>query len=499
MRALRPAALFIACWGGFALTSYAGLRSPDAEVMYETCEALVEDGRFGIDTPSSSWPGFGIAPGRDGRMHSIFGPVPSMVCAPILAALNRALEAGWLTRVEPQPSQNFGNGLQAFGAGTPIVGDERPHIRRGLMTLVLGSLISALGVLVFFVLSRRLTSDDSALAAALVYAFASPTWWYSGTFFSEPFAVLFVLLSLLALDGDRPTGAALAGVSLGVAVGAHVTAVLFIPFFAWIAFRSSADGRSGRAVAWFCGGLAVPLTLLGIYNSLRFGSPLETGRWANLSAAQTFGYGVFTAPWRALWAMAVSPAKGFVLFFPSVLIAAFAWRSFRRVRPIWADAILAAVVVRYVFIATRSDWHGGFALGPRLLLLAVPLVLLSVGPWLGTLPARSRFAVLGAAFACSAQQACLVVKDVITAFRYQMIVAENAGALPFENDRIYVEWSLSPWVSLPLMNRAPWLLKTVPVSDVTLIVGLAGALGVMWLLLALALKRSDREVTTRFE
>ena len=52
----------------YSLTSYGGVRSPDAEVIFETCEALAHRGAFAVD-PVSSWTGFGLAPGRDGALY----------------------------------------------------------------------------------------------------------------------------------------------------------------------------------------------------------------------------------------------------------------------------------------------------------------------------------------------------------------------------------------------------------------------------------------------
>ena len=38
--------------------------------------------------------------------------------------------------------------------------------------------------------------------------------------------------------------------------------------------------------------------------------------------------------------------------------------------------MFAAAIFRYAFIAARSDWHGGFSVGPRYLMMVIPFLLL---------------------------------------------------------------------------------------------------------------------------
>ena len=196
---------------------------------------------------------------------------------------------------------------------------------------------------------------------------------------------LFVLLSFdgATSDWDRfragdPRGAALhpdwaahrgaiirAGAMLGPAAATHLSTLLFLPF--WLVIASRAQTRRACAAAGGCflvGAFAV-LALLAFYNYARFGSILETGRTFRTAE---FGYGAFQVPWRGAWGLVGSPGKGLLLFCPVVLLGLAGWRRFAarsRSARFLAFMLGAALLGRYLFIAARSDWHGGFCLGPR--------------------------------------------------------------------------------------------------------------------------------------
>jgi hypothetical protein len=75
-----------------------------------------------------------------------------------------------------------------------------------------------------------------------------------------------------------------------------------------------------------------------------------------------------------------------------VLLGLVAWPALRRRSPALAWSLAGAALLRLLFVASRSDWHGGFALGPRLLVTLVPFLLLPVAAWLAERPERWRIA-----------------------------------------------------------------------------------------------------------
>ena len=103
-----PLVLFAICVAVYTLSHYGGIRSPDGEVYYLTAEALADRGSFAVESDLDLWPGFGLAPGVDGKRYSIFGPAFCTSTKPSL----RERQRGWPlglgrcsvpTWVSPQP------------------------------------------------------------------------------------------------------------------------------------------------------------------------------------------------------------------------------------------------------------------------------------------------------------------------------------------------------------------------------------------------------------
>ncbi len=309
----------------YAATSYAGVRSPDEEVVFETCDALLHRHTFAVEG-QSTWEGFGLAPGRDGRSYSIFGPLQPIACVPFLAAADLADHTRWFARVPPPRSHYIDGGSRAVLMNAPIASAAAEmHARRTLVAWSFNALVAAATVLAFLRLCLRLAKHEiSALVVTGAYAAGSLIWPYGGTFFSEPFAILLLILSFDALLAGRRVWA---GAALGLATCAHVTAILFLPF--WLVIACGAGGSRARAIAGasFLAGALAALAPLGAFDAARFGSIWETGRHVSPDG---FGYGAFQAPWRGLWGLSLSPGKGLLLFCPVVLLGLAGWRSLAR-------------------------------------------------------------------------------------------------------------------------------------------------------------------------
>ena len=136
---------------------------------------------------------------------------------------------------------------------------------------------------------------------------------------------------------------------------------------------------------------AVGPVLLGVTQALRFGSPWETGRYDH--------YGYFVDPLPGLVGQLVGPGRSILLYSPALIVALFGWRRALERRRAAALMVLAVFVVRWVFVSTRSDWWGGWGIGPRYLLPVVPLLLLPLAEVLADLRNASRGRRLAVALA----------------------------------------------------------------------------------------------------
>jgi len=444
----------------YLLASYGGIRSPDSELVFRTGVALVTHGSFALER-DLPWAGFGVAPGRDGRRYAVFGPGQSVLWAPWTATALALERTAWFRRwplaVPVSPYAGTATGSTAEEARA------RDALR--MATVLPYSLVSAAIVALFFGVARRLSGSwSSALAAALLLAFGTLLLPYSGTFFSEPLATLLALASLAcavprAEVRHGELRSLVAGLLLGGAVTVHVTAVLFAPFFLMVVGWRHRGSPRWREAAGFVLGLAAMGGVLAGFNWLRFGDPFETGRTVG-DLASRFGYGTWVAPWRGLAGLLMSPGKGLLLFCPAVLLAVPAWPALHRRAPILSWALLGAVGLRVLFIASRSDWHGGFCLGPRLLVPLIPFVMLPVACWLaeggGPVRRRRMLLVAAAAILCTWQQIYFALGEVFSFLQTVKADWLRAGVNPFVGDLIYLDWSSSPLFRLLPGPLGPW-------------------------------------------
>ncbi len=470
----------------FSITHYGGLRSPDSEIVFRAGLSFVQSGRLDV-REEMDWKGFGLARARDGRLYPVFGPMLSIVSAPAILAGLKINETDWfipyMARIPPSYNLTGGLDYAFFGRGFSQL-DHRAHALRFLVSFF-NIFIGALCAVVFFKMAHLLFASRAASVISTGFLVAGSLLWpYSNTFFSEPLAVLFLLVglymqlaALYSKDSVRarwPVLMFFGGLMLGFSAATHISAILYAPFFILInVFRdgeSAARPRELNVVMTlsYTAGLSLALFLLGNYNDMRFGDFLETGRTAMTNAQ----YAGWTAPWRGLYGLLFGSAKGLFIYCPSVALGLACWpHFFRRYRRL-SVILLSAVVFRYVFIACRADWHGGFSLGPRYLVLALPILLLPLAASVKNLLANRKFASLYLYAALlsifAAQQMYFCIGEIFSYLHYVKFTANSKNISALQNDMIYMDWSVSPLTHLLDFLRGPFLLKTIPMNNYAL-------------------------------
>ncbi|MBK8231172.1 MAG: hypothetical protein IPK72_11405 [Candidatus Eisenbacteria bacterium] len=481
--------VFIAALLIFGLTAYGGVRSPDNEVVFRAAESFASRGLLDLGPDLGDWDGFGLARGRDRNLYPIFGPLESIALAPFVG-IGRSLAANYPAGAPLSPSFYVDDGFTTVMEGTPLRARGSHALR--LACAGYNLLVAAGCAALFFRLAARLAGGvHGALVGTAFLAFGSLLWPYSGTYFSEPLALLLVLASILLLirpDESRAGASAgwnraLAGAALALAISTHVSAALFAPFFGAIAWSQGARrGRSAavRETLRFCLGVGLGLLPLATYNWGRFGNPFETGRTAHPGLVELFRYGVFTAPWRGMYGLLLAPGKGLFLFSPAVLLGIAFWPTLHRRWPQISWALGSALITRWLFIAARSDWHGGFCLGPRYLLLALPFLVLPIAVAVEELRRRGTRRHLpwlaAALFLCVAQQAAFSIGEVFRFLHHARRAASAGGVDPFAGDRLYLDWQWSPLFRLLDGERGAYLLQGVPLGNLPLWLLICGLL-----------------------
>ena len=378
-------ALWVVCSALFVWTAPGRITYPDDEIVFQTTQSLAERGSLeieGIARRTGERPGqpsgtFGWAPGRDGERYGFFGHGLSLVAVPVYWVADATVD-----RLDPRWRSAIRNDLFVFHQRSP----EADWLR--MVVSLTNSLLTPLGAVLLGLWLRELGhAPRPAVLTALTYALATTAWPYAGTFLSEPLSVIVLLGAAWAItrwhrDG-RPRQLGVAASLAGLAVHVHVLNVVALPclvYYAlaptlgrvgWRGLGSAVDRRSW-AIALGLGALA--LAMLGLDQWWRYGSPFETGRLGR--------YSWWVWPWRGLVTMLFAPGRSLLIYSPPLLLAGLAWPALRRRDPATAWFVLALALTRLGFVACRSDWHGGWAIGPRYLVPTIPFLLVPLAGWL---------------------------------------------------------------------------------------------------------------------
>ncbi|MDY6905786.1 MAG: glycosyltransferase 87 family protein [Thermodesulfobacteriota bacterium] len=488
-------ALLSVCLSLFILMSYGGIRTPDGEIVFRVGESLARHGHFAIDAPLATWEPFAVLKGRQNNLYGVFAPAQSILLAPLIKAGLIINKTGWYEHTPLPIPASFGvdaQSLKHYAFGIPPDNPE-PHALRFIASFFNPIAASFLLLIFFYAMVYTTRSCIAGFFTALLLAFATPVWSYSGTMFKEPMTMGFVVLSFfylvkndstLVLTRSNDKRVLLAGLFGGLAFTTHLTAILFIPFLGAYALFSrigpdKPEARAGfiKTAGAFTGGFIIPTALFALYNYHRFGNILTTGR-----SSSDITYGTFVMPWEGLWGLLASPGKGIFFFCPAVIAGIVLWPYLHRKSRRLSILLAAMILFRLLFVACRSDWHGGFCLGPRFLLPVMPFLLMPVGIYVtengvdlltGT---WKRLITAGFLFAAVCQQIYFCLGEPISFYYILKARYLVRGINIITTNDIYFQWPASPLLHLLSGRRGPFLLQWVPLSNLQLFCLLAAVL-----------------------
>lgn len=267
-------------------------------------------------------------------------------------------------------------------AGPPSPGQMRPAVTA--MRFVASTMPALLLGLLFVRTSDRLGGDPERLPLAVfALLFATPLFAYALLLFSHALvaACLFGAWAFLFTPSrgrEAPWNELLAGALLALAaVSEYPAAVPAALLFGTAAWRRS----PGRAVRIAIGALPL-LALLLAYDAACFGNPfaLSSGferaaGFRDLAAGGAFGIGLPTPS--GLAELLVDPSKGLLLFCPFVVLGVRALPATAKAIGARAAIALAGVPVCLLLLyAGYPNRHGGWTVGPRYLVAALPFLVL---------------------------------------------------------------------------------------------------------------------------
>lgn len=343
------------------------IQFPDDEIVFQTAASLWDDGDLTIagisrrtGEPEGRAPGtFGWEFGRDGQRYGFFGHGLSLVALPMYGVASATAGVVPPTWAHAVRSDHFVfHRREPRGDWTRLVVSLTNCLVTAVTAWLLVSWVAALGF------ARR-----TALWTGLAYAFATSAWAYSRTFLSEPLSGLCLLAAAYCVTRWRTGGPAwlwLGGAIAGFSLHVHALNLVFAPCLLGYALAVGGWRRRGPIGAALAFAALAGLLLLGQW--LRFGDPLETGRFGH--------YSEFVAPWEGLAAQLIAPGRSLLLYSPALILGLFGWAALRRRLPAVTWFVVAVVAVRWLAISTRSDWFGGWGVGPRHLVPVIPVAML---------------------------------------------------------------------------------------------------------------------------
>ena len=271
-------------------------------------------------------------------------------------------ERGRLVSKTPAaPSVQALPAVALFALAGADAGDWGAWMEAAMLT---AAITAALSVAVLFVLLTRLTTRRRAFLCAGVYAFGTLTWTVAGqALWQHSGAMLALVVGLLALTDRRLV---LAGVALATMVAFRPSAPVIVLCLLPLVGRKPADWL--RLV-----GGALPVAIaLGAFNTFVWGGPLRQGYESGDRPGGIHAFGG-SLP-EGLGGLLVSPGRGIIWYSPVLvlgIVGAFVgWQ-----RPLVRWSAVAAGV--YLLLMSRfTDWWGGEAFGPRLLIETFPLLII---------------------------------------------------------------------------------------------------------------------------
>ncbi|MFN2169453.1 MAG: hypothetical protein ACK2U9_24745, partial [Anaerolineae bacterium] len=283
----------------------------------------------------------------------------------------------------------------AYAVVYAVAGRERPSPRylavaSYLSTVWAVAVPAALAVALLFSLLGALgLSPGGCTAISLAYGLGTLAFPYATLFYGHQLvaALLAVALALLVQArrgsaGEVGTGRLLlVGVLLGLAVAVEYPAALgVIP----LSVYAATFVRPWKRLLWLVAGGAVMAIGLALYHLLVYGGPLSLPYQFSTQEhrGQGFFMGLGAPSGEALWHILVSGYRGLFYSAPWLLLAIpgavlALWRGRFRAE------MTVCLVVALLFVwlnASLVDWEGGWAMGPRYLVPAIPfLAILAAG------------------------------------------------------------------------------------------------------------------------
>ncbi len=347
------------------------LWNPDTRIFLTA--SIVDRGQLNID-PYAQYTGDKAA--YNGHYYSDKAPGSSLLAVPAYLLVKLALYQGKTTYLSLLSTSDE---------------NRNDFLARYLITLLLVGLPSALlGGLLFRFLAYLGLGLRGRLVLTLGYGLGTIAFAFSTVFFSHQMVALLLFATFYLLFRIRQGTLSerhylTAGLLAGYAVITEYPTALIVGCLAIYAIYHA---RRLRPIVLLGLGSLPSLVILALYNTLCFGGPFNQG-YANLAGPEAFRVGQsqgllgITAPHLdALLQTTFGPYRGLFLLSPFLLLAfpgfvlLFRQRAWRSEATLW----LSIVIIYFLFVISYYAWDGGYSLGPRHFIPALPFLIMPIAP-----------------------------------------------------------------------------------------------------------------------
>ena len=326
----------------YALSGPGRIDMIDGQYRFEVSWNLVESGR-----PIVRDVFLKARTGLDGARYSYYGPAASVAAAPLVAL-------GY------------------------VFGGEDGELARFLFSFT--SAVFAAGTLALLLhwWLRMGFSARKALAWTGVVGLATLLWPLATSTFDQGQHAFFILAA--AYTGSRAVvepnckrWALLCGLCAGGLLLYQLTYAVVAPVLAisLLGERRPLDLRPAwPRLAIFAAAFAGCAALAGLYNTLRFGSPLDIGAIP--------GHPGFGNPIVGALGLLLSPGKGVLWFSPVMALQLWSLRHLLGAKPVLAATAIGVAACHFLLIASMTFYGGDWCWGPRYWVTTLPLLALGL-------------------------------------------------------------------------------------------------------------------------
>ena len=315
---------------GFALIFLAllapGIYSVDGNAMLAVSESLVTHRGFTVPA------GLGI-PGVDGRIYSHWYPLLSVLDVPF------AYIALLASRISHLPFHYL-----AAPLSLPMI---------GCLTALTSGLVALLAM-------RLGATQRGAWLAAVSFCIGTAALAYARIFYAEPLLAFLMVAALYFTFGLSLRNVLIGSAWAALAILAKPTGIILGPILAaYLLFKRAPFLRSILPLA----GTALGFALFCVFNTIRFGHPLDFGIPSPFQPSYLF---------QGMAGLLAGPGYGMLWYCPPVILAVFGFRKALQHFKFEALAIAAVFGGFLVLHSCLPYWYAAWSWGPRYLIPTLP-------------------------------------------------------------------------------------------------------------------------------